>query len=387
MHGIAVALGAEEAGKQFFGGKDGSFIVAPSIKGEDHAPAGDGACSPFHIGDVDPGGPFVHVFDKPALDLLMQELDTVADFVRYLNHRADAIRSERIVIAENEADLLAFYLQNEDNRGGHVFAVKDVAPSTVYAIEGGLYERLCSRPEYKAKKLANEISSAWDKLIGLFTRTVLDGTAIAPPEMDVSARTIERVLRIMAAEDRTRRRLLLEAFVEALETSRKRPEDRFSRGILPVDDAPDPLCAYVFVFLPFPKDVDLERGYDQYREVRSNIAATYAYAILRRHQHLKRAIGIAMEGPGGSDHRHGSSEDLVMVEVDGWNDELTAEVEEREKLFNVMQEDRVAYSGISTQEYPDVRSEPKLPQGRITRQQRRAAERRAKKMRRGSNPN
>ncbi len=381
FHGIAVALGAEEAGRAAFGTSDGSFIIVPSIKGDAHSPQDNTACMPFLIGDVDPDGPFVHVFDKSGLDLVMAELDTVSDFVRYLNHRANAIRAEKIVIAEHEADLLAFYLQNEDEEGGHVFAKKGAAPSTAYVVQGGLYEQLTARPEYKARVQANSISSAWDKLIGMFAKTVLDGTVIAPPDMDVSARTIERALRIMAAEDRTRRRLLSEAFIGALESAHRQPKLRFSRGVLPVGSAPDPFCAYVFVFLPFPDDVDLKRGYSQYREVRGAILATYAYAILRRHRNLKRVIGIAMEGPGGSDLRQGTSEDLVMLEVEKWTDELIEEVEEREKLYDVMRDKRVNYSAVSTQEYPDIRFGPDGQTDRVTRQQRRAAERRAKKAR------
>ncbi len=158
FHGIAVALGAEEAGRKYYGGHDGSFIIAPAIKGEAHAPKDSTPCRPFHIGDVDPDGPFVHVFDQSGLDLIMAELDTVSDFVRYLIHRADAIRSETIIAAENEADLLAFYLLNEDQQGRYVSSAKDAVSGTACVIEGGLYNDLQSRPEYQAKMRANEIS-------------------------------------------------------------------------------------------------------------------------------------------------------------------------------------------------------------------------------------
>jgi hypothetical protein len=38
---------------------------------------------PFGIGDVDPDGPFIHVFNDQALDLVMSELDTLVDFTEY----------------------------------------------------------------------------------------------------------------------------------------------------------------------------------------------------------------------------------------------------------------------------------------------------------------
>lgn len=379
VHGIAIALGSEEAGRQHFGGKDGSFVIDSAIKGDAHAPQNSNPCQPFYIGDVDPDGPFVHVFDKSGLDLVMAELDTVSDFVRYLDHRADAIRSETIIIANNEADLLAFYLQNEDDLGNHLFVASGAPAGTKYAIEGGHYNRFKAREEYSEKKKADRISKVWDSLIGKFTKTVLEGTAIAPPDMDISTKRVERALRIMAAEDRTRRRLLSEAFIDASDLAKKRPKDRFSRGIFPLNEAPDPFCAYVFVFLPFPQDVDLKRGYEQYREVRNNILATYAYAILRRQKQLKRAIGIAMEGPGGASVEHGSSEDLVMIEVDEWTEELTQEIIDREELHDVMRENRVKYSNISTQEYPEIQSRAPDPNPKMSRQQQRAADRRARK--------
>lgn len=381
-HGIAVALGAEEAGSRFFGARDGSFIIAPAVRGEEHAPRGCGSCQPFYIGDVAPDGSFVHVFDRTGLDLVMSELDTVNDFVRYLGHRAEAIRSEKVIFSATESDLLAFYLQNEDEMGQHSFNVLGAKPSTQYILEGDMYANLQARPEYMARQEANAQYRAWDRLIGQFTRTVLDGTAIPGAPESSSARAIEPALRIMAAEDRNRRRLLSQTLVDALNAAQAKRHARFSRVIIPSSDAPDPQCAYVVVFQPFPADIELEGGYEQYRKVRINILSTYAYAILRRNRNLKRAIGIAMEGPHGATHPSGGSEDLIMLEVDEWTDDLISEVKEAELLYGVMDESRVNRSNVSAQEYPHCSGDIGNVPTRVTRQQRRAAKRRADKARR-----
>lgn len=376
VHGVVVALGAEEAASNYFGQSGSSFAIASEIKGDQHAPTDDQKCRPFFIGDVDPTGPFVHVFDRLGLNLVLTELDTVNDFTRYLNHRADAIRSGKIVYAANEADLISIYLSNDDKGGNHCFKVRGDTVETKYVVEHGSYKKLTERPEYSEKQLANEISYAWDRLIGLFTETVLAGTAISSLDQDISTQQVEQALRIMAAEDRTRRRALSEAFMGALNSSRKNPTARFSRAVLPLDDAPDAYCAYVFVFVPFPVSVHLKDGYEQYRRVRNQILATYAYAVLRRHRHLKRAIGIAMEGDGSPHHDSGSSEDLALLEVEEWTQSLEQEVIENERLFDVMRDERVEFSTFSVQEFPPMH---KPLAEKKSRQQKRSEERRAKK--------
>ena len=190
--------------------------------------------------------------------------------------------------------------------------------------------------------------------------------------MDASARNTEAALRIMAAENRTRRRALGHSVIDAMAIAESMPSDRFARGILPVRGAADPDCAYILLFFPFLDPGLVEEGYDRYREIRSSTLATYCYAILRKNRHLKRAIGIAMEGPGRS--AHGStSEDLILLEIFNWSDEMVAESIEREKLLNVLEEGRVKYQGYSVQEYPT---------DKVSRQVRRARERRAEKARR-----
>ena len=67
---------------------------------------------PFMIGDISTEDPFVHVFDERAIEILLQELDTMQDFVEYLDQRAAIIRDETFTLAPSEEDLLAFYLRS-----------------------------------------------------------------------------------------------------------------------------------------------------------------------------------------------------------------------------------------------------------------------------------
>lgn len=77
VHGIIVALGSGKANQAFFGDGSGSLVIRPSIKGSAHVDVACPEYMPFCIGDVDPNGSFVHVFDDTTLDVVLRELDTI----------------------------------------------------------------------------------------------------------------------------------------------------------------------------------------------------------------------------------------------------------------------------------------------------------------------
>lgn len=111
VHGIEIVFGAEAACSKFYNGEKRSLIVLPHLKGEAHTDTTKAGYIPFALGDVDPDGPFVHVFDETALDLIMRELDTVSDFVDYLQEREEAIREEKFYASASEAEMIAVYMQ------------------------------------------------------------------------------------------------------------------------------------------------------------------------------------------------------------------------------------------------------------------------------------
>lgn len=77
VHGIAVALGAQAACSAYFSDPDGSLMVLSPLKGDAHINVSAEGFIPFAFGDVDPDGPFVHIFDETALDIVLRELDTI----------------------------------------------------------------------------------------------------------------------------------------------------------------------------------------------------------------------------------------------------------------------------------------------------------------------
>jgi hypothetical protein len=63
IHGIVVVRGAGDACKRHFKGGNGSLLMRPEFRG-DHTE--DRKMIPFAVGDADPGGPFVHIFDDAS---------------------------------------------------------------------------------------------------------------------------------------------------------------------------------------------------------------------------------------------------------------------------------------------------------------------------------
>jgi hypothetical protein len=204
VHGVVIAVGATEACKQYFNDPVGMLMISATQKGDDHH------LQPFLIGDVDPDGPFVHVFDRPATDLLLRLLDTITDFTIYLGRRARAIRSERIKVASGEDDLVAYYLSNVGADGEHDFVhprIRKWRPSEGLIIEPGYFQNFIKEPGFLRKIEADKVSYIWDRLITQFTDNVVGGTSVSIMGVPTPA-SAERALRAMARERRVHRRLL-----------------------------------------------------------------------------------------------------------------------------------------------------------------------------------
>ena len=126
------------------------MIIKPAIKGNKHWSGAPGEVEPFSIGDVDPSGSFVHVIDDVALDVIMEELDTIRDFTDYLDKKEVFVRSGRLSQAHGEENLLAYYAVRINDEGGHDF-VPDGEKHDQVEINRSLYANLCSDSRYARK--------------------------------------------------------------------------------------------------------------------------------------------------------------------------------------------------------------------------------------------
>jgi hypothetical protein len=361
VHGIVVARGAGEACRDFFGEGSGSFLIIPSIKDEHHYL---GTPIPFAVGDIDSSGSFIHVLDDATLEIVMSELDTITDFTAYLQKKEMIIRSNKLLSAAGEDELVAYYMTHMNANQEHDFVAPDgsaLCDDDHLSIGLGFYSAMLSNPHYRAKKIADESSYIWDGLIQAFTMHMLSGTTIVPDGSSSEWPDHEESVRRMALVPRYLRRGLGAGILDALQQGALAP--RFTRGFLIGLET-----GFVFMTLARPQP-DLPGGYEQYRSARRNMLESYVLAMLWNNKNLSRVVGLATEPYGGNG---GSSEDLIMAEQPEWTPAIMKELKERKRKHRVFRTTRYLEYQIEDREFPLKPAERFLNSTGLTRAQRRA---------------
>ena len=353
IHGVVVAHGGHEACSKFFEGDTGSFMIRPSLQGDAHMNPSSADFAPFTVGDVEPSGSFIHVLNEVSLGILMKELDTITDFVDYLEHKAMFARSGHLLHAAGEEELLAYYLSHMIDDDQHGFAHPENRPWTPadkFYLSTGHYEGLAENPQFIRKKEADKISYLWDLLIEAFTNHMLAGTTIVPDGSPFNLVQHEIGVRYMAQEPRIMRRLYGEGISEVLQVANQ--HDRRFKAMLPSQENPRHGTGYVFMTHALPRE-ELNCSYEQYRQVRASTLYAYCMGMLKRFRWVKRIIGIATEPPPMPDGPSETSEDMVMAEQPvEWTPEREGEIDELFKRFDILQEDRLHFTPIGLEEFP-----------------------------------
>ncbi len=336
-HRIVVAHGAAERCRQELGGSGSLMIMANSV-----GPVNSGVDTgkiPFAIGQIDPSKGFVHIFDDTTLDIVLQTLDTVNDFVAYLVKKEKFIQSGWLVSAAGEEDLLAEYLKRMNENGEHDFVFP---PNTFIVLDEGGWEDFCQNPQRVAQLEANQISYAWDELIEEFNKHNLAGTQYFVTH---SLKEIEVAIRFLAGENRTSRRLLS---VKLFEMMNKTHSDQQAVRVM---KSPSQQELY-FVLMAFPHRHDLSE--EDYRVVRRTRLTRYCMVVKLVCPDAKNIVGIATES-GIGEYR---SEDLIYYDASDWSEEAQAEARSIQEEFNLLKTVRTVQGHFK--EYPDLVTE--IPQ-------------------------
>jgi hypothetical protein len=312
VHRIVVAHGASQPCQAEFGGT-GSLMLDNRVHGPAHYDTQRFTPKPFTLGLVDPNKAYVHVFDDASLAAVMHLLDTITDFVAYLEKK-EALLSQRglKVWAAGEDDLLAYYLRNTDHDeasptfGRHIFPV--AAGYQGLRISEGFWSDFIASPQYQARRKADQSSYAWDGLIKFIYEHTDAGKTYAL-RLDTSFTSREAALRIMARESRLSRRMLAKSFREMIEMSE--PDEYRVRHTGALEDSG---VQYVFLLLPRRKGETVA----EYRVRRFEALQGYCLAIkFQQFGQTQKFFGIATEA-GGFDAL--SSYDLMYFEGDVWEE-------------------------------------------------------------------
>lgn len=376
VHRIVVANGSAGACHRFTEGRSASLKIIPEIIGDAHWARRESV--PFAIGDIDPDGSFVHVFNEAALDVVMSELDTIRDFTDYLAKKAAFVRSGNLREAAGEENLFAYYAIRMNSENEHDFVIS--AKKVPITIDHQHYPRLTGNPRYAAKKDADRSSYLWDRLIETFTTRMLDGTSFTPEGQEFDLRKYESGIRHMALVPRFSRRNYSEAVAHAMERGLRCervvctiPGTRINR-----DGVKESETAFFVLTLKYLHRMQANGGYEKYRQRRSAYSLIYAKGLLERCAHLKRVIGFALEPP---EQGRESSEDLIYAEQCDWTDEERAAIKNDCKRADLLQ--NIVERRHEGKEFPDVGTivveSPDAHQPHLNRKQRRALKARARK--------
>jgi hypothetical protein len=287
VHLIAVAHGAVSVAERYweaYGGEQGSsgsLMLNTELEGRNHEQ------EPFQIGWPLGRSKFIHVFDDLTLELIMNELDTVADLTDYLSKKERLLwKSGCEFIIPGEEDLLTAYITNVDRDGVHRFP--DFEAGSTIVMREGSWKKFRKSRSYKYRAASRSLSYLWDDLIEYQASHVIYGST---EEVFVGRddrrrlNSNERILRMMASEDRRTRRILGETLREGrVITSDKK---RYLRTVA----NPDRRRLYCFVFLPFFAD---QQSHSDYRQYRQYLLHLYCEGALLHLKDAKEIIGIAI---------------------------------------------------------------------------------------------
>lgn len=311
-HLVVTVHGVSAACQAMLGGT-GSLMLRTDLRGlGSHT-------QPFVIGDLDPGQTFIHVLDDTTVDLILSTLDTMPDFVQYLQAKEELCRS-RVLMAAGEENLLAIYLTTIGKDGRHSFDLDPDADAVI--LDESHWAAFENSVERRSQQRSDEVSYVWDRLIETFAEHALAGTSYMSSEPAVESS--ELILRFMAAEPRFRRRMLGGALLEAMETT---PADQRRIRVLPSQLPGEPM----YVFLLFPWHDGRSEG--ENRAARRQSLTACVQVARMKYRNTDDVIGLATES--GID-RETRSEDAVYLDGRSWDEQQDREARRLQQELQIL---------------------------------------------------
>jgi len=256
-----------------------------------------------------------HVFTREFTEIILNELDTVADFSGYLREKERMrARVSSLLLMGGEEELLGYYLLNDRS-------LAKLEGHKAEFLDAGIWEDLQRRPEYQAKKKADVISYVWDAII----ERAHTGDS---PEY-------ERIARELARLTRFERRFLSQCFCDAHNKACESasPKDIFKRAFT----AGNMTVCFLFA------------GDDVSRENRRTLLENLCFVARGKFRQQSMVLGVATEMV----IREESSLDYCLLDIPQWGPEQECEmkrIQDVEKTLTMATMHEISFS-----EYPEVR--------------------------------
>jgi hypothetical protein len=265
-------------------------------------------------------------------------LDTISDFVSYLAKKEKLLRSDTVIFAAGEEDLLAYYLKNMNEQDEHDFVIPshENEQITHLVFDEGHWEEFSQSPERQAQVSADKVSYVWDGLIETFSNHVVEDTQYFTTHPGVKA--TEPLLRFLAREPRLRRRSLAAALCGLIESA---PRNMRATRYICSSSPQEPY--YVFLTLP---QFDW-MTYEQYREARRNLLEACCSTVKLKFPDAQHVVGVATEPGFGNG---GRSEDAMYFDATDWTEEDAARAREASEKLDILKKTNMF--SVHDQEYP-----------------------------------
>lgn len=306
IHLIAVAHGTSEKCREYFSDGDGGLHINNQIVGNMHT---DPDCKPFYIGKVFADEEdFIHIFDDVSYANILQELDTVQDFLNYLEARKEFLLT-KTVFAESENNILGLHIQGVIRRNIHGLQLLTQGCNMV-TLKGPIWEDVKQSNPYIDWKREMAKSYFWDNLLQntfFFIENGLPSYTNSPTIQD-QGRLFER----MAGEDRAHRYALTNAFLSFFSSV-----DPNFRGTRIICEPDNPSTGYLLFLLPRKNHTEDT----EYRDHRRKMLRDYCVITKLDYPWLQHIIGVAHESAGNKY----SSEDFIYLDATEWSDEQQQE--------------------------------------------------------------
>lgn len=305
---IVVAHNIAEHSQRALGG-NGSLQINTSIQGKAHyeQQKESAPIQPFTVGLVDNQRGFIHVLDDVSLNIILQNQDTITDFVEYLEKKESFLNKPSFrIIAAGEQDLLAFYLSDMNESEKHDFIVGAENVSGL-SLEPGYWENFADSDAYLRQQERDRVSYAWDRLIEFVAQHFNEKSLYFSSHPNFDA--IELQLRLLAQESRLSRRMLANMMASLAEKF-KAIDIPYATRVYFSETSPG-ICFVFFIF-----STKNAKTYDEYRQMRRGfLQAICIIAKLKFFGQLQHIVGIGSE-TGGIDKF--DSYDILAYEAHKW---------------------------------------------------------------------
>lgn len=305
FHLIAVTRNTMAAAARHFGlNSSGSLVLASFDQYPDEE-------LPFIVRD-NHREHYVHVLDEQSLRLVLEELDTAPDFIKYLRDKERAVRHQRFKLIPGEEHFLGSYMLHAgpilDKPFDELVARIPDHIDVVQLAEDGWAEYVNSGARSTRQEL-NRSSYFWDELITRFCRAILGG--YAPNPVNASSVMHEAATRMLASETRHSRIDISRAYQDkVLSTPRHVRTSRVFRS--PTDKE----RLIVLLLVPRAQGQTLEEN----RELRRGMMHAYGLVAKLRYP-LANYITVIGTEPGIGDIR---SEDVLALHIPELTDDELA---------------------------------------------------------------